>query len=113
MTGQAGAVAAGALDPDQAHRPEPAEPAQEARVAGRGNRELPDAEQPADRIERGGDVRVRVSVYAAGNCACLYDGHCHLFSLIEEVARTRWPSDPVNPGLFPGQADQTGTPVGA
>jgi hypothetical protein len=38
---------------------------------------------------------------------------CHLFSLVEEVARTRWPSDPVNPGLFPGQADQTGTPVGA
>jgi hypothetical protein len=44
---------------------------------------------------------------------CLYDGHCHLFSLVKEVARTRWPSDPVNPGLFPGQADRAGTPVGA
>jgi hypothetical protein len=34
-----------------------------------------------------------MSVYAAGNCARVYDGHCHLFSLVEEVARTRWPSD--------------------
>jgi hypothetical protein len=33
------------------------------------------------------------------------------FSLVEEVARNRWPSDPVNPGHFPGQADQTGTPT--
>ncbi len=50
VTGQAGSVAAGPLDPDQAHRPEPAEPAQQAGVAGRGGRELPDAEQPADRV---------------------------------------------------------------
>ena len=64
-------------------------------------------------LQCGGDVHVRVGIHAAGNCASLYDGHCHLFSLVEEVARTRWPSDPVNPGLFPGQADQTGTPVGA
>jgi len=28
----------------------PAEPAQQAGVAGRGGRELPDAEQPADRV---------------------------------------------------------------
>ena len=34
-----------------------------------------------------------MSVYAASNCACLYDKHCHLFSLVEEVARTRWQSD--------------------
>jgi hypothetical protein len=37
----------------------------------------------------------------------------HLVHGEQEVARTRWPSDRVNPGLFPGQADQTGTPVGA
>ena len=113
MAGQAGAVAAGALDPDQAHGPEPAQPAQQAGIASRGDGELPDAEQPADRVQCGGDVHVRVGIHAAGNCASIYDGHCHLFSLVEEVARTRWPSDPVNPGLFPGQADQTGTPVGA
>ena len=113
VAGQASAVAAGALDPDQAHSPEPAQPAQQAGVTGRADRELPDAEQPADRIERGGDVHVSVGIHAAGNGASLYNGHCHLFSLVEEVARTRWPSDPVNPGLFPGQADQTGTPVGA
>ncbi len=93
VAGQAGAVAAGALDPDQAHRPESAQPAQQPGIAGRGHGELPDAEQPADRIKRGRDVGIGMSVYAASNCACLYDGHCHLFSLIEEVARTRWPSD--------------------
>jgi len=93
VAGQAGAVAAGALDPDQAHHPEPAQPAQQPGIAGRGDGELPDAEQPADRIERGCDVGIGMSVYAASNCACLYDGHCHLFSLVEEVARTRWPPD--------------------
>ena len=70
----AGAVAAGALDPDQAHRPESAQPAQQPGAAGRGDGELPDAEQPADRIERGCDVGIGMGVYPAGNCACLYDG---------------------------------------
>src|SRR5713226_4333128 len=28
------------------------------------------------------------------------------------MARTRWPPGPVNPGLFPGQADQTGSAGG-
>ena len=28
------------------------------------------------------------------------------------MARTRWPPDPENPGLFPGQADQTGSAGG-
>src|ERR1700722_11310484 len=111
MAGQAGAVAAGALDADQAHGPEPAQPAQQAGVTGRGDGELPDAEQPADRVPGGGDVQVSGGIDAAGDCASLYNGHCYLFTLVEEVACTRWPSDPVNPGLFPGQADQTGTPA--
>ena len=81
VAGQAGAVAAGALDPDQAHRPESAQPAQQPALAYRADRELPDAGQPADRIERGGDVGIGVGVHAAGNRACLYDGHCHPFSL--------------------------------
>jgi hypothetical protein len=112
---QAGAVAAGALDPGQAHRPELTQPAQQAGIAGRGDGELPDAEQPADRIQGSRDVGTGMGVYAAGNCACLYDGHCHLFSLVEEVARTRWPSDPVNPWPLPrpGRSDQTGSPAGA
>jgi hypothetical protein len=42
-----------------------------------------DAEQPADGIERGGDVHAGVGIHAAGDgaCprACLYDGHCHPF----------------------------------
>jgi hypothetical protein len=58
VTGQPGAVAAGALDPGQAHRPEPAQPAQQAGVAGCGGGELPGAEQPAGGIERGGDMRI-------------------------------------------------------
>jgi hypothetical protein len=89
VAGQAGAVAAGPLDPDQAHSPEPAQPVQQAGVAGQGSRELPDAEQPADRVERGGDMGVGMSVHTAGDGACLYDGQCHLFSLVEGMARTR------------------------
>jgi hypothetical protein len=108
VPGQAGAVAAGALDPDQAHCPEPGQPAQQPGIPGRSDGELPDSEQPADRIQRGRDVGIGVGVHAAGNSACLYDGHCHLFSLIEEVARTRWPSDPVKPRPLPrpGRSDR-------
>jgi hypothetical protein len=93
MPGQAGAVAAGALDPDQGDGPEPGQPLQQAGVAGRGDRELLDAEQPANRIQRGRDMRVGVGVYPASDGACLYDGQCHLSSLVAGMARTRWPSD--------------------
>jgi hypothetical protein len=76
VAGQPGAVAAGALDPDQGDDPEPAQPAQQAGVAGRGDRELLHAEQSPDRVQRGGDVRVSVGVHAAGNgAAVFYDGH--------------------------------------
>jgi hypothetical protein len=89
MAGQAGAVTAGALDPDQAHGPEAAQPARQPGIAGRGGRELRHAEQSADRIQRRRDVHVSMSVHAAGNGACLYDGQCHLFSLVEGMARAR------------------------
>ena len=72
--------------PTRATVPNPAQPAQQAGVASRGGRELPDAEQPADGIQRGGDMGICVSARAAGNCgatghgACLfYDGHSHPF----------------------------------
>ena len=101
VAGQAGAVAAGPLDPGQGDGPEPAQPAQQARVPARRGRELLHAEQPADRIERGSDVRGGVRVHAAGDSAAVfYDGHAIPISLDEGVARTRWPSDPVNPGLL-------------
>jgi hypothetical protein len=93
VAGQAGAVAAGALDPDQADGPEPAQPAQQPGIASRGDRELRDAEQPADRIQRGGDMHVRVGVYAAGDHVCLYDGHCHLFSLVKGWHAPAGPSE--------------------
>jgi hypothetical protein len=79
VAGQAGAVAAGPLDPDQAHGPESAQPAQQAGVAGRGGRELFDSQQPSDGVERGSDVHLRMGVHAAGEGACLYDGHCRPF----------------------------------
>jgi hypothetical protein len=60
MAGQSGAVAAGPFDAGQGDGPEPAQPAQQAGVASRGGRELPDAEQPADGIERGGDMGICV-----------------------------------------------------
>ena len=44
MPGEAGAVTAGALDPDQADGPEPAQPAQRPCIASPGGRELLDAE---------------------------------------------------------------------
>jgi hypothetical protein len=79
VAGEAGAVAARALDPDPLHAAEAAEPAGESGVAGGGGRERLDAEQAADLVERSGDVNVQVGVNAAGHGACLYDGHCHPF----------------------------------
>jgi hypothetical protein len=61
VAGQARAVAARALDADQGDGPEPAQPAQQAGVPGRGGRELPDTEQPADGVQRGRDMHVGVS----------------------------------------------------
>ena len=86
MASQSGAVTAGPFDADQGDGPEPAQPAQQAGIASSGGRELPDAEQPADGIQRGGDMGICVGVHAAGNCgatgngACFfYDGHSHPF----------------------------------
>jgi hypothetical protein len=44
-------------------------------VSRRGGRELLHAEQPADGIQRGRHVHVGMSVHAASNGRCLYDGH--------------------------------------
>ena len=79
VPGQASAVTARSFNPGQAHRPEPTQPLQQAGVAGRGRRELPNAEQPADRIKRRGDVHAGVGVHSAGDGACLYDGPRHPF----------------------------------
>jgi hypothetical protein len=96
VAGQACAVAAGPFDPDQAYSAEPAQPAEQTGVAGRADRELLDAEQPADRVERGRDVHVSVGVHAAGDgacfSACLYDGQCRPFLWLRDGTH-RWPSD--------------------
>ena len=107
VPGQAGAVTAGPLDPDQAHGPEPTQPTQQPGVASRSRRELRYAQQPADRIKRRGDMHVRMSVHPAGNSACLYDGQRHpLFRLRDGTHR--WPVGPGNPGLLhrPGRSDR-------
>jgi hypothetical protein len=79
MPGQARTVAAGALDADQGDGPEPAHPVEQAGVADQGGRELLDAEQPADGIERARNVHVGVGVHAAGDGACFYDGQSRPF----------------------------------
>jgi len=70
-----------------AARQGPAQPLQQPGITGRGGRELMDAEQPADRVERGSDVHIGVRVHPAGDgaClrACLYDGHCHPFLKVD------------------------------
>ncbi len=63
VAGQAGAVAAGALDADQGDVPELPEPAQRPGVPGRGRRELSRPQQPADGIEGRGDVHLRMGVH--------------------------------------------------
>jgi hypothetical protein len=94
VPGQPSSVAAGALDADQGEVPEPAQPAEQAGVPGRGSRELPHAQQPAEGLERGGHVHAGVGVHAAGDGArVFYDGQGHPFSVVEGVARTRWPPD--------------------
>ena len=71
VPGQPGTVTAGPFDVGQAHGTEPAQPLHQAGIASRVRRELLDAEQPAEGIERGGDVHVGVGIHAAGDGACL------------------------------------------
>jgi len=80
IPGQARPVAAGALHAGQGDGPESGQPAEQIGVPGRGGRELPHPEQPADRVQRGGHVHAGVGVHAAGDDACVfYDGHCRPF----------------------------------
>ena len=72
VAGQARPVAAGPFDADQGECPEPAQPAQQAGVSGRGGGELPHAQQTAERVQRGRDVHVGVGVHAAGDDACVF-----------------------------------------
>ena len=54
----------------------PSQPAYPAAVA----RELPHAQQPADRIQRGRDMQIGVGVHATGDDTCVfYDGHSRPF----------------------------------
>jgi hypothetical protein len=78
MAGQARAVTAGAFDPGQADSPEPAQPVQQPGIAARGDRELMDAEQAPDGIQRGGDMHVRMGVHAAAGTA---DGSVQLWDV--------------------------------
>ena len=107
MPGQPGTVTTGPFDPGQAHGAEPAKPAQQLGITGRGGRELLDAKQPADRVERRRGMHLRVGIHATGDgtCfhACLYDGHCHPFLRLRDgthplAARTCEPRPLARPG---------------
>ena len=81
MPADAGAVRAGALDTDQADRPEARKPPHEVLVAMGGGVELLDAEHSAVGVDGGCNMEVEVGVDAAGDGdrGVLYDGHCHPF----------------------------------
>jgi hypothetical protein len=54
----------------------------------------PDAEQSADGIERGGDVRIGMGVHAAGDGACVfYDGYSHPFLRLRDGTAPAGPPD--------------------
>jgi hypothetical protein len=77
---QAGPVGARPLHPNLCHLTESLQPRKHCPVAGRVRSESLRSEQAANRIERSGDVHVKVSVHAAGNGACsFYDCHGHPF----------------------------------
>jgi hypothetical protein len=60
---------------------EASQPLEQATVPVRGGRELLDAEQAADVVERGSNMDICVGVDPAGYChgAFLYDGQGHPF----------------------------------
>jgi hypothetical protein len=60
IASQARAVTPGPLDPGQRDGPESAQPVKQAGIPGRGDQEFFYAEQPADGVKRGGDVRAGV-----------------------------------------------------
>lgn len=81
VAGQAGAIAASALDADQRDRAEAAQPLEQTPVPGDGCWELLDAEQAADMVECGSNMDICVGVDPADYChgAFLYDGQGHPF----------------------------------
>src|ERR1022692_4820955 len=91
--GQASAVAAGAFDADQANRAERAQPGQELGVASPSDREALCPQQAADTVERGGNMKINMGVYTAGDGASLYDGQGHPFQ------REGWHAPAGRPGL--------------
>jgi hypothetical protein len=64
MTGQPGAIAAGALDPDQDDFPERLEPRRQTRVPGRGRVERRRREQTTAVVQRCRDVDIEMRVDA-------------------------------------------------
>jgi hypothetical protein len=79
VTSQAGPIRARALDADLGHVPEGLEPSQQRFVTGRGGLEALCSEQPAERIEGGGNMD-EVSVDATSHpTRSFYDGHGHPF----------------------------------
>ena len=83
-----GRAVTGPFGDDEHHAPEVAGDATikaiveagSAGVPGLGGREFPDAEQPAEPIQRGRDMQAGVGIHAAGDDTCVfYDGHSRPF----------------------------------
>src|SRR5437660_10897756 len=64
--------------------PNPASQPSSRGIAARRGGELPDTEQPADGVQRGGDVHVGMGIHAASDGACLYNGHSHPFHRLRD-----------------------------
>ena len=80
VPGQASPVGACPLHPNLCHLAETLQPRKHCLVAGGVRCESLCSEQAPNRIERSGDVHIKVSVHAAGDGACsFYDGHGHPF----------------------------------
>jgi hypothetical protein len=80
--GQSDPIGTGSFHTDLGHLTEPLEPGEQCLVAGSVCWERLGADQPAQRIKRGSDVGVEVSVDATGDTGRgFYDGHGHPFFL--------------------------------
>jgi hypothetical protein len=80
MTGQPGAVRAGAFDPHPRHHTELGEPRRQLAISGWGRRERLDTQHAAVHIDRGRDMYIQMRIDTTRDQArALYDGHRHPF----------------------------------
>ena len=87
--GQAGAVAAGAFDPDHVRVPVATQPAKQLSVAAAVSGELPVAQEPSLLVDGGGVVRAAMGVNAADDNASALGHAGTAFPLGHEPGQAR------------------------